>query len=397
MNKRLTLPITRAVLNWTLPFAVLVAGCGEQKFTTTPAEVQADAPGTYILPPKVDILLMEDDTGSMDASNAEITQQLTKFLENLESKNWNYRFATVPLVNRKGRTLSEMLTSKHDPSWGAKWVAPYPGAIQANADKVLPQYFRTPSTYSHFLKTSELDIGLGGHEQGFLNIEATLYRRAPETQFLRPDALLAIIVLGNGNDTTSVNLCKDVDGTEIPCPPPDKSAQNSLEYYTSRIRSVKASPSLVKFYAAVANKRQSPCRGGYSYRGSRYKAVEAALTGDQNFDICSQSISSVLSAIDANLTYQKLQMRTRFLFLNQEPNPDSIKVTRNASGTLTAIPMDPINGWTYAGYQKGVYAIDAPASMNLGTGYVVELHGSGKLLGSETATVTFTPAGFKTN
>jgi hypothetical protein len=84
----------------------------------------------------------------------------------------------------------------------------------------------------------------------------------------------------------------------------------------------------------------------------------------------------------------------------QQPNPNSIVVTRYAGGDqsqASVIPNDSQNGWTYAGYVSNVNTIVQPIPMNQASGYAIQLHGSGMLSGTDTASISFTPAGAVAN
>ena len=228
-------------------------------------------------------------------------------------------------------------------------------------------------------------------EDAFKNIDDVLYNKAPASRFLRPDAMLAIVVIGNGNDTSGVNFCHRSDGRLEPCN--DGSDASSLAYYKSRFLNLKASATQVKFYAGVSDVNTASCLGGAASIGTRYKQMEAALTGAQNFNICSQSITSVLGSMGANLQGVRVNFRTRYLFISQEPNVDSIQVVKYSDGQTFTIPQNATNGWTYAGFLNNTPAIDSPSLMNRTTGYAIELHGSAKLVGFDRADVTFKPKG----
>jgi hypothetical protein len=84
------------------------------------------------------------------------------------------------------------------------------------------------------------------------------------------------------------------------------------------------------------------------------------------------------------------------LFISQDADPSSIKVTRYNGGDAsqaTTIPQDAINGWTYVGSVSNVYAIDYPVPMNLSSGFAIKLNGSAKISGNDTTEVDFKPAG----
>jgi hypothetical protein len=93
----------------------------------------------------------------------------------------------------------------------------------------------------------------------------------------------------------------------------------------------------------------------------------------------------------------KLSFVKKYLVIGSEPNVGTLKVTKfPSSGGAQVIPQDPNNGWTYLGAVPagGVYTIDSPIPMNLVTsGYLIELNGSAKLVGNDTASVNYQNAG----
>ena len=82
--------------------------------------------------------------------------------------------------------------------------------------------------------------------------------------------------------------------------------------------------------------------------------------------------------------------------IDQAPELSTIRVTKYLGGDTRqpqVIPQDPVNGWTYAGYLTDVPVIDQPIPMNHQSGYAIELHGTAKLIGGDTASVEWKPEG----
>jgi hypothetical protein len=376
----------------------LLTGCGKQAFVVTDAKALQKSPGHYFIPPKVDILLAEDDTGSMYEAYAQISQQLPLFLQGLESKGWDYHFATTALTNTN-RPINQVAGSRYDVNWGVEWQPPFPGATPDLPGMIVESFFRKAGEYGEFIGPSDINNSLNGYEPGLEGIRHALYNRVGGSGFLRPDAMLVIIVVGNGQDTSGVSYCYQWGaGSYVPCEQTGGSPQtwsSSFNYYKQQYQALKASPSLVKFYAAVGKTVSSNCLGGTSAIGSRYSNMASQL-GGASYDVCAQPISSILDSMSNHLQVQKLGFRTRYLFIAQRPDESSIRVTKYAGGRADqaqAIPQDPVNGWTYAGYVENVFAIDSPVPMNRQSGYAIELHGSAKLVGDDTADVTFRPYG----
>ena len=117
------------------------------------------------------------------------------------------------------------------------------------------------------------------------------------------------------------------------------------------------------------------------------------MMGGQNYDICSQPISSALSSMADSLHNQRLSYRQTFLVLDHQPDPNTIRVYKHPNGDPNIsieIPQSATEGWTYAG-MTSQYLIDYPIPLNYTTGYMVELHGGARLIGTDTADVTFSP------
>ncbi|MEK6705310.1 MAG: hypothetical protein AABZ06_05935 [Bdellovibrionota bacterium] len=376
---------------------VWLSGCGKQAFIVTATTQTQQAPGHFTVPPKVDILLAEDDTGSIFEIYTKIAKQMPVFLKGLEDRGWDYHFATTPLTTN--RVMDQVVASKHDRNWGSQWVAPYPGAALPLPGMITQSLFRQFDRYTGFIGKSDISNSSNGQEPGFETIRQALYERALGTNLIRQDALLVIFVVGNGNDTSGVTMCTRQDGWVGPCEaagsPQNGTMASSFNYYLSQFKALKTSQAQVSFHAAVANYRTDNCRGGRSYVGTRYKEMATAL-GGKSYDVCNASLTSILDSLAGSLQDTKIGFRTRYLFIDREPNPATIKVTRHAGGNMdvsSEITEDAENGWTYAGYVSNVHSIDYPAPMNLASGYAIELHGSARLIGDDTASVTFMPAG----
>lgn len=379
------------------------------------SQIPQKAPGSYSIPPKVDILLIEDDTGSILEVYSSLAEQIPRFLTELEAKQWDYHFATIPLTS--DRPLNQIMASKYDGNWGAQWIPPYPGASRDGPGMILPSLFRFPSEYTDFLFPTS---SLSGSEAGLEMITSTLSRRIPGTTFLRDDALLVMMVVGNGQDTSRVNICYRNDGNgyeySAPCDllnapacksiseagAPGKTCASgniSLDYYQQKLSALRPSKNQIKFFAAVSPYTYSSgtCRGSGAYPGTRYINMASRLNG-KSYNICTQTVSSILHDLSSSLQSTKLNMETRYLFIQQEPDVSTIEVTRYVNGNTdnpVIIPRDPENGWTYIGYQEHLYAIDSPIPLNLSSGYALELHGTGKLIGEDSASVKYLPKGIQ--
>ncbi|MBC7693764.1 MAG: hypothetical protein H7222_18505 [Methylotenera sp.] len=359
-----------------------LTGCGKQAFDVSESQSALQSPGTYIIPPKVDVLVAMDDTGSSGTIRSQINAQFPSFLKTLDDSRWDYRFASIPLT--RDRNIAQIVPAKYDSNWGAEWTPAFPGASSSSG--VLSSLFRKPGNYSDFASIA-INNSSNGLEPGLETILKSL-NASSSANFLRPDAMLVVLVLSNGEDTSRVNYCYD-RGYAMPCN--DGSYQNSLNFFVSQLKAQKDSAAKVKFYANVPV-GQSDCTNRFPSDGNRYSKVAAEL-GGASFDICKQSLTTTLATLSQDLKAQRLNFVTSYLFIAQDANPDTIQVTKYSGGATIQIPHDSVNGWSYLGYQSDVYAIDSPVLMNRTSGYTIRLNGSAKLVGNDTADVKFKPAG----
>jgi len=388
----------------TVVISILGSGCGKQEFLAMDSVEQTLAPGYFTVPPKVDILLSIDNTGSMAGSLYNtVKTSLPQFLNTLNSKSWDYHVAAIPLVTN--RAVSSVSASRYDSNYGTEWLPPYPGAQPDAPGMIVPSYFLP---LSQFLNSGFIPVPsniTNGSEPGLKTTYEALTTRLPQTGFLRQDALLVVLLLSSGEDTSDVIICRsastgwrpyenrvnsnliacNVNGTEVPIPTAGTYA-SSLSDYENRFKSLKPNPAQVKVFAAVNTTRPAED----PRYPNRYRTI-ATNTNGAVYDI--SSVGQVLDALSQNLQVQKLSMRTRYLFVSAEPDLSTVQVNKFSGSSIIPIPNDPVNGWTYAGWVDNVYAIDSPMNMNLSSGFAIELHGTARLLGDESARVDFKPAG----
>lgn len=399
---------TNLILSFVWMLSLVAAGCSKEAFKVVESTNNQGAPGEFIVSAKVDILLAEDNTGSKFSIYDEIRYQLLQsFLPRLEASGWNYHFATSLLT--RSRPLTQIMTSKHDGNWALDgrnaWIPPYPGAEITDPFMMIPsEFFTEPNSYSDFVDTNDIDLSVNGYEPGFEVIRKTLYDETVGTGFLRHDATAIVIVMSNGNDTSEVNQCFRPDGIPIPCA--DGSDQKSFDKYLNEFNNLtypndNARVADLKFYSAVATRTQDNCLGfgARSRAGSRYRKMATAL-GGRSYDICSQQVSQIFQDLSQHLKDIALGFRTRYLVIASPPNVDTIRVVKYPKNNRNAgveLPRDPNGqngyGWDYIGGPMTVPVIDYPKFQNEKTGYVIQLFGEARLVGSDQADVTFKPAG----
>jgi hypothetical protein len=375
----------------------LLTGCGSQAFTASASSDAQTAPGTFAIPAKVDIVLAQNDMGSNYEAYGQLAAQFPAFIASLQSSGWDYHFTVIPLTHQA--TPLQIVASQYDSNWGSQWVAPYPGASENGPETIPASLFSMPSNFGGFQwADSFTSNNSNGSEQGIANILGnlvTLQSTYGTNHLIRGDAMLVVVALSTEEDSSGCTANASSSGNPVDC----EEDSTPISTYQQELLALKGgNSSAVQFYAAVANEQDfsENCLGGNSWIGTRYQEMASSL-GGQSFDICTGQISGMFSGLTAALQATRLNIETRYLFIASAPNTSTIVVTKYPGGNASAgevLPNSATNGWTYAGYISA-YAIDAPVPMNMSSGYAIELHGSAKLEGSDTANVGYTAAGLQ--
>lgn len=294
---------------------LMLTDCGNQAFVAQSTANAQVAPGTYTVPAKVDILLAEDDTGSMLNFAPQLKPQFSSFMTALQSSGWDYHFATVPLTHT---TLPpQILASQYDSNWGSQWIQPYPGAPNGGPGTILSSFFSLPENYNGYLWAASYASNAGnGEEPGVANIVANVSTlNGSNTNFLRNDALLVVIALSTGEDTSGRNLsCTNQNGQFVPCDGNPVDSDYDLSTYEQTLVSIKGQASAIRFYAGVSEFETTGCLGvpGQAYAGVRYEDVASYFQGG-SVDICSAQLSGLVASLSSDLQAVRQSMETRYL------------------------------------------------------------------------------------
>jgi hypothetical protein len=399
---------------------ISLSGCGKESFTPTPlTNPETAPPGIVSIPPNVDILVFVDSSGSMGQIIGEFESQVSTFLKQLETKGWNFHFAVAPLESY--RAIQQVAGSHYDSNSGANWVKPYPGATPFDSGTIVSSFFRTPDSFSDYVTINNISNTSLGQENGFPNMLKVIREGTEGSGLFRKDqngnlGKVRIIAIGNGAET-SYNFCtSQSSSSRKPCEVYGRPActmdeflrgvQNcssqkiSLDYYTSQMKSVSAD---LKLYSVFSPKDTPTCRGSGAYAGTRYTEMAKRLNG-KDYDVCASSISTILDEISSDLQVEKIALKTKYIFIDQDANPDSIVVTRYEGGDKSKASIIPAaqggdNGWVYEGLKTEevdvTYSPMNGAVVSRGKGYAILLKGSAQLNGNDQASVEFTQAGAK--
>lgn len=401
----------------------LFSGCGQQAFNITPTAQTSQAAGSYTIPAKVDIILAQDDTGSIIPIQSEIQNEIPNFLSQLQNKNWDYRFTLMPLtaianLTSTQKAITQIAPSRYDGNWGSLWTSPFPGA-DPTIGRVDADLFRTLGPVSglsapFFNFSVSATTASASIEPAFQAISTRLKHSQAQSKFIRSDALLAVIVVSNGEDTSGLKTCVRSDGagylctsacydahiatkTTHECPNAEMDVGNLAEQKLSLTSIKPSSPNGVKVFSIVSGSYTSNCRGKAAFAGSRY-AWMSKETGGQAYDVCaSNSISSALTGIAQNLQAIQLSKRQSYIVIeNQQPEENSIRVFKLTNdGREIELAQNATNGWVYEGGPRAEYEIHDPVTERLKYGYVIRLNGAAQAIGSEIVYARFTAKGAK--
>lgn len=353
--------------------------CGKSSYSPVTTQSQTDAPGQFSIPAKIDILLAVDNTGS--AIEADIKTPLLQFMKNLDAQNWDYRVASIGLLNPQ--SIFEVAISKYDTKYGSKYVSPYPGATSEGSSlAVFPNDLDLPNGTS----SSGGEPGINSIAQTLEN-EAILMNQTNSKNYLRKDAITVVVVISTGDDTTEGGL-----SYQQLTPKPVNAD------YIRRIRESKGYNNAMgtKVYSFVnTTTRKLNClvnNGSVSDKGTRYMEL-ASATGGKSYDVCSSSINSIFTALNNDLNSERINYISEYLFINQVPDLSTVEITKiNADGSKTMIPR---SGWAYIEGISTLPLISSPIPMNYRTGYAFKLNGSYVLKGNEKATISYKVRGLQ--
>lgn len=357
-----------------IPMAMGLAACekSDRTFSLLDAASSFDQSATYE-PRKVDILWVIDNSGSMQTSQSNLTANFNSFINRFQEKEsdfhmavtgtdaWraayqaNTQYKDILLKMRQGPLANISGTWGYSPNSGVGVMDKLTGALTT--------VFTTNATQG---------INGSGDERAFSSMMDVL-NYSGNNGFRRSDAILSVIILSDEDDF-SANTSAFVAGQfedendSHPVVLPANATSTSLYqlYQDSRLFSVASYKSALDTYAGAGNYavnaiavKDTDCRyelnhpaGQPAAMGKRIgrRYIELAnMTGGSTFSLCDDFGTSL------DLISESLIKLTSVFKLNREPVVSTIQVFVNG----TAVPNDPVNGWTYNATTWSVSFADA--------------------------------------
>lgn len=282
-----------------LCFAIAtIVGCSNQVFDLPPAQQELSQNITYN--PRVDILLMMDNSSSMLQYQNRFATQIPSMIAKLNEIGLDYHIGVITSDMRPGGNGGRLIGS---PTYLTKDT---PDLVPLLQNRVVPGQ-----------SGSDLERGIQSAytvlQPGYLNGEGK--------GFLRDDSLLVMVFLTNENDYS-----------------PD-----SLQFYQSffdKIRPIyklKQRSWIANFIGVVSMDGECSTTPDLKEAGLRYMSL-ADVSGGRKESICKSDFANAISHINIRIANYLTDYP-----LSRKPVMGTIRVTINGQD----IPEDANNGWTY--------------------------------------------------
>jgi hypothetical protein len=372
--------------------ALTLSACGPQAFAPSTIVSDQTAAGGFNLAPKVDIVLGVSQSGGMNNIQTQVGPAIQQFISSLKEKGWDYRFVGISLreefLGSPQALHQNVAVSRYHTNYPeSQWLKPYPGATYLDlAGNPNPLFLINPDYFSSGIVIPNLATANNDGRQPGLKIQADFLNRTDvRNEFLRPDALLAVITITNERDTSAGWTTSWNGYNPLPV---------VASAFTNQMKAVKAIPEMTKYYSIVAEQTNN-CVGSIARIGTAY--IDAAIsTGGVHYNLCSSSsaISNSLYGISEHLQKQTLNFHKEYLVISTQPDQGTLRVYKNGS----LLSQSNTNGWAYVGYQTNqntVYLETNPNDpsekfyMSPTSGYMIKLNGSAILTGKDTARVEY--------
>lgn len=279
---------------------------------------------TQTIKGKLDILWVIDNSGSMDTSQNKLTAAFPQWIDNFDSRGYDYRIAVT--ATDAYRTIYGA---------GAAYSHFRDGAGSTHSGVfVIDNTLADPR--NTFVTNAKLGTNGSGDERAFQSIKAT-FDNTSNTGFLRSDSKLHIIILSDEDDV-SHDASNAVGYTDPSLHP--------ISMYTDYLDALTAStPADRRYYVHSLSVKTNACSQSLGGRtlGQRYMDMSAATNG-KTYSICDDFATSM-----ADLG-SSIQVGVQDTFvLDRQPVVSSITVRLNGNNVPQGTP-----GFTYDSVKNAV-------------------------------------------
>lgn len=331
-------------IKWSAFFSILAlatfVGCGSEQFGTTPqSTTQAPDPikeyqqyscsDFTLVKPKVDIIYMIDNTDSYMLASQALKDAINGTLSKVSSQ-FDYRIIATNLVNPTldGATLSSA-TDNSDYRVYTNNADDLPSSVAVK--KVI-----TVSDLTNFIpafRDRHQERGLWRLRE-FMNVHRT-------TGLLRTGAYQFVVLISNNFDNELEGYSVGSGGTGSYYP--IDAAFNTRYGQFVTLKSLLQAP---QFRLFTITARTKDCNGNTGWRASNYSYIKMSqqFGASDNYDMCSQSFSSIFDSVNSSIQQQKIPHTYAYWPVTSVANSTSISDLANfqvnkisSNGTATAL------------------------------------------------------------
>lgn len=324
---RTTNSLQNSIKGLVITTTLLASGCGSKEavFSLMPEQMVVEQTTSYV-PRKIDILWVIDNSGSMETSQANVANNLNRFMNRFQSLGYDFHIGVTgtdayrALFESRKKNLS-LLRDGY-------------GATHSGVFVLEPS---TPNLLPTFMTNVTLGINGTGDERAFSSFKATL-NDPLNSAFRRPDAFLAIIIVSDEDDFSlsgATYMGRNYDE-------PTLLSLQSFKDYLDTLTGTTVGSNVKNYSVNAITVQTQECAdllnsdGFDRIVGKRYMEL-ADLTGGVQGSLCGDFGES-LELISGNII-----QNTATFPLNRQPNIDTLQITVNGN----VVPQDSTNGWTY--------------------------------------------------
>lgn len=287
-----------------------------------------------IEPRKIDILWVIDNSGSMQSSQTQLTNNFNSFINRFQSLNFDFHMAVTTSdawVTGGCKTADQRLRladGKMDFSIDGNCTL-----LNQTSSGVRIMSKSTPNLNSVYVTNATQGIYGSGDERAFDSFQKVL-SYAGNSDFRRPGAFLAVIILSDEDDFSTTSGAWSNENYNNPDLVPVSSYKSFLDGLVGAGNHFVSSISIQD--DACRDQLAGHPTNGAQKIGRRYAEL-AALTGGTVSSLCGDFGTSLALISDSIIqTSQSYQ-------LSDDPVIGTIQVLINGN----SLPEDAANGWTY--------------------------------------------------
>lgn len=276
---------------------------------------------TSIVPRKIDILWVIDNSGSMATSQANIASNFSSFIQTFQTKNYDFQIGVTTTDAYFGYHYNSNNNSK----------------LKNNSTySILDK--NTPNLTNNFIANITQGTSGSGDERAFMSMKNAL-QNPLNSALKRNGSFLAVIIVSDEEDFSHYDYQNGISSyyfTENYSDPNLYSVQSYVDFLSSYTNST---AQVKNFSVSTINIQDAACLallGGGRKISTRYGQL-ADATGGTKASLCGNFAASLQAISDTVLALSSVFQ------LDREPIESTISITVNG----VAVAKSATNGWSY--------------------------------------------------